>query len=120
MWPACARRGIGPVHHALIERAPDRVRQLIFGMDVQRQWSDPGSIRTRLICAFFPQISRAFAVLRRYDLPGNGIDQRRPLDLVHVDDDAGGKRWRHTLIGERGVHGGRILSGEREMIEPHR
>ena len=29
-------------------------------------------MRTRLICAFFPQISRAFAVLRRYGFPATG------------------------------------------------
>ena len=29
-------------------------------------------MRTRLICAFLPQISRACAVLRRYDFPPTG------------------------------------------------
>ena len=77
-------------------------------------------MRTRLICAFFPQISRALRGAATVRLPGNRINQRRPLNLIHVDDDAGGKGWRRTLIGKRSVRGGRILSGEREMIEPDR
>jgi hypothetical protein len=42
------------------------------------------------------------------------------LDLIHVDDDAGRNGRRRTLIRKRGVHTGRVLSGEREMIQPDR
>ena len=80
----------------------------------------PGSMRTRLICAFFPQMSRDMRRAAPVRLPGHGIGQRRPLNLVQVDDDAGLERRRDALIRKRRVHAGRVLSGQREMIEPHR
>jgi hypothetical protein len=95
------------------------VRQLIFGMNVQSN-GGPGIHADQADLRVLPPDQPGIRGAAPVRFVGNGIDQRRPLNLIHVDDDTGGKGGRRALIGKRGVRTGRILSGEREMIEPNR
>src|SRR5688572_19213604 len=85
------------VHDALIEGAANGVRQLIFGMPVQRDFG-PGihadQTDLRVLAPDKPRKSGTPLVR----LSGERIDERRQLNVIQINHDTRWKRWRYALV----------------------
>ena len=94
--------GIRAVHHALLERPSDRVRELILGMHVQRKLGariHPHQADLRVASPDQPRLCRCCGDRLR---PCPGSVSGVHWNLVQIDDDARLERGRDTLIGKRG------------------
>ena len=107
------------VHDALLKRAANRVRQLIFRMPVQRDFGSRIHADQADLRVLAPDQPRepGTPLVR---LSSERIDERRQLDFVQVEDDTGRNRRRHALVRKRRADPGHVLSCQREVIEAHR